>query len=359
MTRCAITQCGSYSENDVQSAVDRIIRNTDFPDVRGKTVLIKPNVLADCSPEKAITTHPAVVLAVGRYVKEMGAWRILIGDSPGMQTGTFRPKLSGIMDVSEHLGAELADFRAESRIHEFSGYRVPMGKALDDADVVISIAKFKTHQLMYATGAVKNMFGLVPGLNKSPMHLKERTPESFARFIIALFGESHTSYAFIDAVDGMEGPGPANGSVRHVGLLMGSENAFALDKAEATIMGYGSVPLTAEAERMYPGITETEYPLLHPDDLVIDDFIRIPEGKKTTVRSLFLPNVMRFFGIRHDSRPAPHFMSDKCRRCGKCVEVCPAKALEIRKGKVRISKHKCIRCYCCHEMCPFDAIRIG
>ena len=47
-----------------------------------------------------------------------------------------------------------------------------------------------------------------------------------------------------------------------------------------------------------------------------------------------------------------------CRRCGKCIEVCPAKALSLTDGKVTIDKERCIRCYCCHEMCPFDAIKV-
>ena len=358
MTRCAITRCVSYDGNAIRIALDEIIRNTEFPDVEGKTVLLKPNVLSDNLPEKAITTHPAVVLGIGRIVKERGAGKIIIGDSPGMQTGSFRPRLSGLIDVADELGAEIADFREDPRMHERDGFRFPMASVLDSADVVISIAKFKTHQLMYATGAVKNMFGLIPGLNKSPMHLKARTPEAFARFLMAVFGESHTDYAFIDAIDGMEGPGPANGTRRHIGLLMGSENAYALDKAEAEIMGYSSVPLISVAEKIDKEITACTYPLLSPEQLAIDDFRRILEGRKTTVRSLFLPNLLSFFGMHHDTRPFPQFDASKCRRCLKCVEVCPAKALKLKDGRIRISKRSCIHCYCCHEMCPFDAIRI-
>ncbi len=358
MTRCAITCCESYDSIRVYSAIKEIIEHSDFPDVKGKTVLLKPNVLSDNPPEKAITTHPSVVKEIGRIVKERGAGRIIIGDSPGMQTGSFRPRLSGLMDTASDLGAEIADFKDNPRMHECDGFRFPMASILDSADIVISIAKFKTHQLMYATGAVKNMFGLIPGLNKSPMHLKARTPESFARFLMAVYKESHTDYAFIDAVEGMEGPGPANGTRRHIGLLMGAANAYALDKAEAVIMGYRSVPLIKEAEKVDKSITECSYPLLSPENLILSDFIRIPEGRKTTVRSLFIPNLLSFFGIHHDTRPFPEFDQSKCRKCLKCAEVCPAKALRLKDGRIHINKRKCIHCYCCHEMCPFDAIEI-
>ena len=137
------------------------------------------------------------------------------------------------------------------------------------------------------------------------------------------------------------------------------ENAYAVDRAEATIMGYRSVPLLDTAEALMPGITESEYPLLRPDDLTIDDYKRIPEGRKSTLKTLFIPNLLSRIGIQTDGRPYPSFMHDRCRHCQKCVRICPAKALEMRGNKVHIRRSRCIRCYCCHEMCPFDAIDIS
>ena len=358
MTRTAIARSDSYDMSEVRKAIREIVDSTSFPAVRGKTVLVKPNILSDSYPEKAITTHPSVVRAVIELVKAEGASRILVGDSPGMQTGRLNPVNSGIAQVAAETGAELVDFRSSTRIHDIEGIRIPMTTAIDDADIVISVAKFKTHQLMSATGAVKNMFGLVPGLQKSPLHLKARTPETFARLLIGIFREAHVDYAVIDAIEGMEGAGPTNGQPRHVGLLMGSENAFALDKAEAIIMGYRSVPIIEEAEKRFPGITDAEYPLLNPEDLIIRDYRRIPEGKKTTLRTLFLPNLLSRIGIATDGRAYPEFIHSECRHCLKCVNVCPAKALEMKGGRIHISRRKCIRCYCCHEMCPFDAIKV-
>ena len=358
MTGCAITRCGSYDSTIIHDAIKEIIRNTDFPDVKGKTVLLKPNILSDNIPEKAITTHPAVVKEIGRIIREMGAGRIIIGDSPGMQTGPFRPKLSGMIEAAAEIGAEIADFRNNPRMHERDGFRFPMASIIDTSDVVISIAKFKTHQLMSATGAVKNMFGTIPGLNKSPMHFRYRTPESFARFIMQVFSECHVDYAFIDAIIGMEGPGPGNGDPRHVGLMKGSENAYALDKAEAMIMGYESVPLIATAEKAEPGITDSDYPLLKPEDTIISDYKRIGEGKKNTLRSIVGATIINAFHRHGSDRPRPIFDADKCKACSRCVEICPAKALSIKDGHVSFEKKKCITCYCCHEVCPFDAIKV-
>ncbi len=358
MSRTGIIRAEEYAIESVERALMALIDNTDFPSVEGKTVLLKPNVLSDVPPEKAITTHPVVVEAMIRILKGMNAMHIIVGDSPGMQTGRFRPRLSGIEDVVERTGVELADFSKGSRIHQIGKLRIPMAEALDRADVVISLAKMKTHQLMYATGAVKNMFGTIPGLNKSPLHLRAPRPEEFASLLIAIFRETHADYGIIDGIIGMEGPGPSNGNPRKIGLLLGGENLFALDKAEAEIMGYSTVPLIKQAEKEMPGCTDTEYPLLTPEEAEIKGFVRIPEGKGLNVRSLFMRNILSFFGIVKDGRPYPKYSHDKCRRCRKCIEVCPAKALTLKNGKVTLDKHRCIRCYCCHEMCPFDAIDI-
>ena len=135
-------------------------------------------------------------------------------------------------------------------------------------------------------------------------------------------------------------------------------SVYATTIPEAIIMGYRSVPIIEEAERQSPGITDAEYPLLNPEDLIIRDYRRIPEGKKTTIRTLFLPNLLSRIGIATDGRAYPEFIHSECRHCLKCVNVCPAKALEMKGGRIHISRRECIRCYCCHEMCPFDAIKI-
>ena len=358
MTRCAITRCNDYSPLSLDTALRTIIDNTDFPEVNGKVVFIKPNILSDSLPEKAITTDARAVEALINILKEKGAEKIILGDSPGTQTGKLSLRLSSFDKTAERTGAVIQDFRESNRIHEIDGLKIPMAAALDNSDVVISFAKFKTHQLMSATGAVKNMFGTIPGLNKSPMHFRYRTPESFARFIMQVFSECHVDYAFIDAVIGMEGPGPGNGDPRHVGLMMGSENAYSLDKAEAMIMGYESVSLIATAEKAEPGITDADYPLLKPEDIIIRDYKRIGEGKKNTLRSIVGATIINAFHRHGSDRPRPIFDADKCKVCSRCVEICPAKALSIKDGHVSFEKKKCITCYCCHEVCPFDAIKV-
>lgn len=359
MMRCAITECKDYSAEELDSALRKIIENTEFPDVNGKTVLVKPNILSDAAPEKAITTDYRALEAFLIILNERGADKIIVGDSPGTQTGKLSVTLSRIGEIVKRQNAILSDFREENRVHDLDGVKVPMASALDEADIVISFAKFKTHQLMSATGAVKNMFGTIPGLNKSPLHLRYRTPESFAAFLMKVFAECHVDYALLDAVIGMEGPGPGSGTPRHVGLMMGAANAYAIDRAEALIMGYRSVPLIETAEKLMPGISDATFPLLQPSSLILKDYKRIGDGKKSTFRSLIIGTIKNLFKKNdNNERPRPVFITDKCKACSRCVNVCPAKALHIEDGHVVFEKKKCIRCYCCHEMCPFDAIKV-
>ncbi len=358
--KVAIAKCPKYEYELVKKTLDEIVAVTDFPSVRGKYVLIKPNVLSDAPKEKNITTNPLVVKAVIEIVKERGAERIICGDSPGLPGASFRAKGCEIADVCEEEGVEWVDFLSSPVEHILpSGIKVPVARCIDEVDIVISVSKMKTHQLMLATGCVKNMFGIVPGLNKSPLHLRARTPEAFAEVILDIYSIHKPEYSVMDGVISMEGAGPANGTLRQTGLLLGSSSAVALDRAEAVIMGYRAkdIPLLSAMEKREKGSTEGEYPLLDPEEVAIKDFRRVPVKKRGLISALILPYFSRH-GERGMTRrrKEPVFDSTKCRACSKCIEICPAKALVLKERKVVINKGRCIRCYCCHEMCPFDAI---
>ncbi len=362
MSLVAIERINDYDVPLIKESLISMIGKTEFPEVNGKRILLKPNILSDAGKEKAITTHPAVLEAIISILQDKGAKEILVGDSPGLHTPGFNARNSGIKDVIDRMGAEFEDFTKNNREHTvYRSIKVPMALAIDNADVVISVAKFKTHQLMMMTGCVKNMFGLVPGLNKSPMHLKCPSVNEFAKLIISIFRESHTDYAIMDAVIGMEGAGPANGRPRKVGLLLSSSDAFALDYAEAVIMGYERKDMPIINEAISEGIFDprkVEYPILNAKDLIIRDFERVKSQRRNLFSALILPFFTRFFKIRKDrARIAPEFQ-DNCIKCRRCIDICPAKALSMGEKHPIINEKACIRCYCCHEMCPIDAIKI-
>ena len=104
--RVAIKECRSYDISIVRESIEQIIENSDFPDVEGRTVLLKPNILSDAKPEDGITTNPVVVEAMIEILKSRNASRIIVGDSPGLHSPQFHGKNSGIYDKAIALGAE-------------------------------------------------------------------------------------------------------------------------------------------------------------------------------------------------------------------------------------------------------------
>ncbi|MCR4676704.1 MAG: DUF362 domain-containing protein [Sphaerochaetaceae bacterium] len=366
MSRVAITKCTSYRQEEVYQALKKVLENSDVPDVRGKKVLLKPNILSDSPASSCITTNPEIVRSAIKLFFERGASEIYVGDSPGLQTSSFSGKTCGIYDVCQEEGAVWTDFSTSPTPTLIKGtsQTLPLASILKEGVLTISICKFKTHQLMYTTGAVKNLFGLVPGLNKSPCHLANPTRESFAKLIVGIHNTVQPSFAIMDAVLGMEGPGPANGKPKLVGLIMSSDNLFALDYAQAVIMGYkpNDIPILNEGKRQHLLPQNIDFPLLNAENLVINDYERIKLSRKTNLlTSLVIPFFTRGYHKKKQKKePAPLFNENKCIHCAKCINICPAKALSFNEKKAVVADYdKCIRCYCCHEMCPADAISIN
>lgn len=360
--RVGIVKQNRYESAEIKTAIYQIIENTDFPTVEGKTVLVKPNILSDAKPEKGITTNPVFVDAFLQILQEMKVAKIYIGDSPGLQTPTFSGKVCGIEEVAIKNNATFVDFTKEPKTKQITDkIKLPLAAIIDEVDLIFSIAKFKTHQLMYSTGCVKNLFGLVPGLNKSPCHLKAPDIKQFATLINGIYKVVEPDYSLMDAIIGMEGPGPANGTLRQVGLILGSRDAFGVDHAEAMIMGYdpNDIPILEDGKKQGLSSFDYTYPLLDAKDLVIKDFRRIPFEKKSLFNALILPFFTRVFDRQKThKRKTPTFNASRCICCQRCINICPAHALSLKDNKVVINKDVCIRCYCCHEMCPVDAIEV-
>lgn len=365
----AIDRCESYNQDEVYSCLKELCAKARMPSVEGKKILVKPNILSDSKPENCITTHPEVVRATIRILKENGASEIYVGDSPGLHNSSFCGKNCGINDICQEEGAIWCNFTQSPVTKRVTGtrYKLPMAGILDEVDMVFSVCKFKTHTLMYATGAVKNLFGVVPHINKGICHAKFPSRESFARLIVGIHETVKPSFCIMDAVIGMEGAGPANGTSRPVNLLLASDNCFAMDVAQATIMGYeiNDVFILNEAKLKHLLPKDIIYPVLDANDLVIKDYDRVPIRRKTRfIRSLVLPYASTPLQRKRQRRePAPQFIDEKCIRCLRCANICPAKALTLKEEEDG-TKHivcdysRCIRCYCCHEMCPVDAITV-
>ncbi len=366
----AITNCGSYDFDMVHQAMALVCSKANMPDVSGLRVLVKPNILSDARPEAAVTTNPTVVRSMIRLLREKGASEIYVGDSPGLHTPAFTARNCGIRAVVEEEGAIWCDFTVSPVTRKLDGLKLslPMAAVLERVDLVFSVCKFKSHTLMYTTGATKNLFGTVPGLNKALCHTKYPNRSTFAKVIVGIHETIKPSFCVMDAIIGMEGAGPANGTPRSFNLLLASDSCLAMDMVQAMLMGYRlyDIPILNEARRRHLLPDNINYPLLRAEDLVIRDFERVQVKRTNLFKALILPSFTVGMQRRRQRRePAPVFKDDVCIRCQRCVNICPQKALTLEPVPGSDTRHivcrlnRCIRCYCCHEMCPVNAISVG
>ena len=339
----------------------------------GERIVLKANLLRAAPPESAICTHPAVVEAVAKLVKEAGGTPVIC-DSPG---GALH-KEAVLRSLYEKTGMAAAAAAAGAELSMDSSTRtvsLPEGKVLRQAEIitpvaeadgVIDLCKMKTHVLMSMTGAVKNLFGVIPGLSKVGYHATHPDHETFADVLLDLTGYVKPRLSLMDGILAMEGDGPgSSGTPRQVGLLLAAANPLALDTAAGAIMNLprqdNPVLLAAERRGLTPcRMEDVELIGGTVEELRMADY-KFPASTKS--------NLMDFLGPL--ARPAerlckkalsqtPRIDGAKCVGCGICAKSCPGQAIAMTAPgkKARISQNACIHCYCCHELCPQKAVEL-
>ena len=357
----AVVSCDGYDPDLVSEKIKTVIELLGGLDkyIRpGMQVLLKPNLLSAKEPSRAITTHPEIVAAVAREVRKLGA-EVIVGDSPGgAKRGVQRVwDNTGMTEMAEREGIELVNFEASGVVKREVGDRTYfLAKPAMEADFIISLPKLKTHVLTLMTGAIKNIFGLIPGFRKANYHKEAPKPTDFAHIIVDILSLKKPNLTIMDAVLAMEGDGPSSGQPRWVNLILGSTDPVAMDTVAAVIIGLkpNKVPTTRLAAEAGLGIGWFE--AIEMVGEKIDD-IRIPDFKLTSNRKLeLIPGfIVKLLDPYIWVRPA--IESEECTLCNTCVDSCPTGAVFGNKGDVPKFNYKdCINCWCCHEMCPSKAV---
>lgn len=356
----SLRACPDYEPETVGRAMDLLLH--DLGGVASfiqpeQTVLFKPNLLAAEPPERAVTTHPAVVGAV------MSAFRphcreMVVGDSPGIGSCRAAAEKAGIAAAAATAGGRVSRFDRVENFGRGTGRHFPLAVEVGGADLVVNLPKLKTHGMMTLTGAVKNLFGCLVGLRKPGYHLECQGNEEFAALLLELAAIVAPGLTIADAVVGMDGAGPRNGRPRPVGFLLGARDPLALDFVLADLVGLpieGVPHLKLAKERGLPAADPRRRRVVGLDleSHRIRDFQPPPHQRPN---DFAVPGFL--LGPLKRSLNAQPLVRRHCRDCGICASVCPARAIEVGQGRARIDRAKCIHCYCCEEMCPHAAIAL-
>jgi uncharacterized protein (DUF362 family)/Pyruvate/2-oxoacid:ferredoxin oxidoreductase delta subunit len=359
----SIVKCADYDRDRVLGAVRRAVDLLGGMGAfvkPGDRVLIKPNLLKAAQPADAVVTHPEVLRAVIRLVREAGA-EAFVGDSPGFGELRRVCEKSGIMDVIEEEGAALAEMSEAVQVKNSGQFhRFEIARDVLEADAVINVPKFKTHGMMTLTGAVKNLFGCIPGRRKAQWHFNAGVDrDAFARMLVELCGLIRPRLTVMDAIVGMEGNGPGSGDPRELGLVLAGADPVSLDAVCGALVRADPALLYIIRAAAGTGIGETRLDRIRIhgeqlEDVLVKGF-RLPPGEHPEWP---LPEWSRRL-LKDALTTRPVIDHARCIRCGVCQGHCPQGAIDDAGKRLEIRYRDCIRCFCCQEFCPQGAITVG
>jgi uncharacterized protein (DUF362 family) len=239
-SKVVIRRVANY-EQDLFSLIQESLSVFTLP-VRGKTVLLKPN-LVGLDPLGVVNTHPAVIAACRECFLRLGAAQVLIGDGPAMDRDT--EAIVESVRLGEYIGQLARCFvdmnvddveRVILKTHASRLAELYLPKTALGVDFLVSMPKLKTHHWAGVTLSLKNMFGIVPGScygwPKNVLHWA-----GIDRAILDINAAARPDFAIVDGIVGMEGNGPIQGTPKASGVLVLGNDPVAVDATCCRIMG--------------------------------------------------------------------------------------------------------------------------
>jgi len=330
----------------------------------GDKVLLKVNLIGPKTSETAAVTHKEFVRAMVRILKAQGC-TVWIGDSSGGAIAGIAPtaqsfKVAGYEKVAKEEGAVIKNFDTEGVVEvqpesKFAE-KMYLARPIFEADVVINLPKLKTHSANIYSGAVKNVFGCVPGLRKAMYHRMAPDHEDFGQIIVDIHQAREFNLHIMDGILAMQGEGPTAGEVYQANKILISTDPLALDTVGCKMLGMSieDVPILIAARKRKLGEGKLESIIVEGDYQAIPKLenFKLPKRYRNTKKrnSEFLVKLIDFL------KAYPKINLKKCKKCNMCVESCPVQAID-RETK-QINYEKCIECMCCHELCLHKAVEL-
>jgi uncharacterized protein (DUF362 family) len=210
--------------------------------LRGRRVLLKPNLVEPTRRSPHMTTHPAMIVAAAEVFRRWGA-TVSVGEAPGhVRDSEMALAESGLGEALDSARLEFADLNYEEtawvanggRASALAGFHFP--RSIYEADLVVSMPKLKTHHWVGLTVSMKNLYGVLPGIKygwpKNVLH-----HAGIPQTVFDINASLPKRVAIVDGIVGMEGDGPIMGSPKPLGLVIVGTNPTAVDATCARIMG--------------------------------------------------------------------------------------------------------------------------
>ena len=363
--KLAFAPCADYSPQSLRPALEHVLlpQIEAAGGVSGKSVMLKPNLLAWRKENDPQAVHPRFIVETAKVFLDAGASRVAILENPAVQTAPQVLRAMGIADDLKSLGVTSANFskyKKQPPLDAVCFHNLEIADEFREFDFVADLAKAKTHGMMTLTFCVKNLFGLVNGGDRLAWHLAVgRDYDKFADMLLDLYLVVRPAFNLLDAVTCMEGNGPGAGTPADRLFVAGGTDALALDSVAAKVLGVepDDLPLIkrAKARGLLPGPGSIDIlddlpvcePLALPDRPVLDMAqlhlgVGIPKWAQKPLHKALVVN--------------PKLDPKKCVGCGVCVKMCPPKSLKLVGGRPAFDLPHCIRCFCCQEHCPKGAI---
>jgi uncharacterized protein (DUF362 family) len=245
-----LERLADYANPDLDALTGRLLELSGCRPARGEHVLVKPNLVAPANTSLSCT-HPAVVRAVCRYLVDHGA-AVTVGDSPAFGSGRAVAGACGLDKALAGLPVRLTNFTKPRQIPLSLGGSIGVASQALDASFIVNVPRFKVHDQMLLTLAVKNFFGCVAGFRKALAHqIHGEKGNRFESMILDVCLAMPPSVSLVDGVVAMHVCGPAKGKPYPLGLLGAAASPIALDAALHAVLGLAvdATPLGREAVR--------------------------------------------------------------------------------------------------------------